>query len=122
MFTRRDTTKLLLGSVAALALPTGLAAASRDEWLGAMQGALRSATAPNAGTELGLVSFDFDRKGPGANMVAVVHMDWTRGVRRRVFAASEGSERETFMRLVGTVVSEYRRVNPAGVREVRFSN
>ena len=121
MITRRDTTRLLLGAAAALAMPTGLAAATREEWLGAMESALKSATVPGAGTELTLVGFDFAKTRSGAAMSAVVQMTWPPGIRRRPFTASEAGERETFIRLVGNIVAEFRAANPDGVREVRFS-
>jgi hypothetical protein len=53
-------------------------------------------------------------------MSAVIQMDWPPGYRSRKFEASEAGEQETFKQMVAQIVAEFREVNPAGVREVRF--
>ena len=120
MLTRRETTKLLLGGAVAVGLPLRANAATSEEWLEAVKGALDVATVPGSGTRLTLRAFGFNKKGRQAGMSAVVAMDWAPGYRSRKFDVSEAGEQETFRRFVSEIVLEFRRVNPNGVREVRF--
>lgn len=121
MITRRDTTRLLLASVACAALPGSLFAATAEEWQAALEKALVAAMVPGSETRLSLAAFDFGKKGKDTGMVAVVRMDWAPGYRSRRFVATETGEQETFKRLVTRIVDEFRRANPDGVREVKFS-
>ncbi len=112
MITRRDTTRLILASVAAVALPSVAGAASRDEWIAALQQALANATPPGCGTSLTLTQFGYDKRGRMAGMSAVVRMDWPPGERTRRFDASEKGENETFRALLDQIVGEFGRANP----------
>jgi hypothetical protein len=120
MLNRRETTKLLLAGSAAAFFPVRGIAASREEWVEAVKGALDAATVPGSGTLLTLRAFGFEKKGRQAGMSAVIQMDWPPGYRSRKFEASEAGEQETFKQMVAQIVAEFREVNPEGVREVRF--
>ena len=120
MLTRRETTKLILGTAVAGALPLSAGAATRDEWAAAMGQALKSATVPNTHTELTLAAFGFGRKGGTAGMSAIVRMDWAPGFRTRRFVVRADGEQAAFKELVGQVVDTFRAANPDGVRGVRF--
>lgn len=120
MLNRRETTKLLLAGSLVGALPVRGSAASREDWVEAVKNALEAATAPGSGTRLTLSAFGFEKKGRQAGMSAVIAMDWPPGHRIRKFDAGKEGEQETFKQLVTQIVAEFRRVNPEGVREVRF--
>lgn len=120
MITRRDTARLLFATAAFAALPTGLSAATKEEWGDALSDALKAATVPRSGTRLSLWAFGFDKRGKTAGMSAVVAMDWPPGYRRRKFEVSETGEQEAFKGLVRQIVEEFRSANPDGVRDVAF--
>ena len=115
MINRRDTTRLLLGGAAAAALPLPANAASREEWIAAMQRALAKATRPGGGTKLTLIKFGFGKRGRRVAMSAAVRMDWPPGFRCRRFEVRGEGENAVFRQLLGEVIGEYRKVNPNGV-------
>lgn len=118
--TRRETTHLLMSGAALALVPNLAQGASADEWREALRKALAAATVPNAGTTLSLVGFGFGRTSGFIGFSAVVQMNWAPGVRKRRFDFTEEGEQETFKILVEAIVAEFQRVNPDGVREVRF--
>ena len=115
MINRRDTTRLLFGGAAAAALPLPANAASREEWVAAMQQALTKATRPGGSTKLTLAKFGFGKRGHRVAMSAVVRMDWPPGYRSRRFEARGEGENAVFRELLAEVIGEYRRANPNGV-------
>lgn len=115
MFTRRDTTKMLLGSAAATAFPSVAGAGKREDWVAAIQKALASATRPGGGTRLTLTQFGFRKSGGRASMAAIVRMDWPPGIRTRRFDVRGASEQGAFEALVEQVTAEFRRANPDGI-------
>ncbi|MBT8417150.1 MAG: hypothetical protein KJO42_06890 [Silicimonas sp.] len=120
MITRRDTARLLLATAASAALPPLAHAATGEEWRGAVEQALRAAEVPSVGTRLNLVDFGFGSKSGWVGFSAVIRMDWPPGVRKRRFDLTAEGEQATFKAFVTMFVGEFRRVNPAGVREVAF--
>lgn len=110
MITRRDTTKLLLGSAIATALPGGAGAASRDEWIRALNIALGQAT--RGKTRLRLTGFGVQTTRRQTVMAAVVRMDWPPGFRTRPFNITADTEKEAFNTLVRAVIDEFKSVNP----------
>lgn len=111
MITRRDTTKLLLGSAAAAVLPGATEAASREEWIRALQIALnQSVKGPN--TRLAPTMFGLGRKGGKSAMSAVIRMDWVPGYRTRFFEVTGDTEKAAFRALVQATLAEFRPVNP----------
>jgi hypothetical protein len=101
MITRRETTKLLLGTIAAAAsLPSLARAARRDDWMAELTERLARLAPAGGGKTLTLVRFE-DRASAGeVRMSAVVRMDWTPGVRSRRFEAAAQVERDAFEALV----------------------
>lgn len=115
MITRRDTTRLLLGTAAAALVPGVSHGATREEWIAILGERLAQATPPGCGTTLSLVSFGVDKKGGNAGMSAVVQMDWSPGFRKRRFDASARGEQATYDLLVADIVREFARANPGCV-------
>lgn len=120
MITRRDTTMMLLAATAASSLPGRARAASAEEWKRALEQALDAASVTGKGTRLSLVDFGFGKKSGWSGFSTVVRMDWPPGMRTRRFDLTAEGEQQTFKRLIGMILAEFRQANPEGVREVAF--
>ena len=115
MLNRRDTTKLIVASAAATALPRAVKAASREDWVRDVRRALREATRPGSATRLTLTRFGFGKKGRRVAMSAVVRMDWAPGHRIRRFEVRGKGETLVFNELIAEITAEFRKANPVGV-------
>ena len=115
MLNRRETTKLIVASAAAAALPGAARAASREVWIQSVRRELRRATRPGSGTKLSLTRFGFGKRGPRVVVSAVVRMDWGPGFRTRRFEIRGEGETKLFKELMAKIKAEFRRANPGGI-------
>ena len=97
MITRRETTKLLLGSISAVAaLPSFARAARRDDWMAELTERLARLAPAGGDKVLTLVRFEDAARAGEVRMSAVVRMDWAPGVPSRRFEAAARAERDAF--------------------------
>jgi|GEM_PF-5786216 len=98
--TRRETSRLLVASVAASALPLPAAAASSQKWAQRLQRELQARFVYHDMGTIELQRFGMARRSGGYVMAGVVRLDWPPGERRRRYEASGKKEKDAFNQLL----------------------
>ena len=115
MLTRRDTTKLVLAGAALPLLPPSAAARSPEDWAQLLQRELQGHMVSGCDGKLSVTGFGMAKRGGRFQMVSVVRLDWSPGMRSRKFAASGPEEQAVFSQLLNQALFSFAKAWPGCV-------